>query len=341
MSTAVQFYIITLLVYFGVNVIAGWALNLQFGVGGILNFGFIAFQAAGGYAAAVVTLGPSTASGYQSYVGGWSLPWPLPLVAAAVVGGLLAWLVGMVALRPARRDFQAIVLLSMSIIATVVVSSETSLFNGSAGLASIPQPFASEIGSSLTGYGWFYVGLTAVVCIAVLVVVRRLTGSPWSRRLRAIRDNPLSAAAIGIDVGRERMTAFIAGGALAAVSGAVLVEFVGQWAPSDWGYAETFVFFTAVVVGGVGNNLGVCVGTAVVWTGVTEGVRFLPQFSSSNLADALPGIVVGSVIVAFLWFRPSGLVPERRRRLRPRISQATDVETTTASRRQSPLELGR
>ena len=87
MSAAWQYYIITLLVFTGANLIAGWSLNLQFGLGGILNFGFIIFQGIGGYVAAVLALGPASASGgYQRYILGAMLPWPLPLVAGAVVG---------------------------------------------------------------------------------------------------------------------------------------------------------------------------------------------------------------------------------------------------------------
>ena len=62
MSSAYQYYMFTLLVYFGVNTIAAWALNLQYGISGVLNFAFIMFQSMGAYTAAVVTLGPSRTS---------------------------------------------------------------------------------------------------------------------------------------------------------------------------------------------------------------------------------------------------------------------------------------
>jgi branched-chain amino acid transport system permease protein len=78
MSVAYQYYLITLLVYFGVNTIACWALNLQYGVGGVLNFAFIMFQAVGAYIAGVLTLGPSTGLSFQQYILGASLPFPLP-----------------------------------------------------------------------------------------------------------------------------------------------------------------------------------------------------------------------------------------------------------------------
>lgn len=342
MSSAYQFYIITLLVYFGVNIIAGWSLNLQFGVAGVMNFAFVVFQAAGAYAAAVVTLGPSTAGGYQSYIGGATLPWPVPLLVAALAGAVLAWLVSLFAFRPARRDFQALVLLVVSIIATVLVSSETSWFNGSAGLAGVPQPFSSDIGGGLTSYGWFYVGLTAAVCVVVFFFVHRLTASPWAERLRAIRENPVAAAAMGINVRKEQIRVFVAGGALAAVSGAVLVQFIGAWAPAGWGYAETFFYFTAIVVGGLGNNRGVCLGVAVVFAAILESVRFLPQFgSASNLSDALPQIGVGVLIVVFLWFRPRGLLPERRRRFGAGAQMSTELTADRSPARDVPSNIVR
>ena len=65
MSTAWQFYISTVLVYLGVDIIACWGLNLQFGVAGVNNFAFIVYQAAGAYAAAVVAIGPMTPNGFR------------------------------------------------------------------------------------------------------------------------------------------------------------------------------------------------------------------------------------------------------------------------------------
>jgi branched-chain amino acid transport system permease protein len=325
MSAAWQFYCITLLTYFGVNLIAGWALNLQYGIAGVLNFAFIVFQACGAYVAAVVTLGPSAGGGFQSYIGGASLPWPLPLLAAALAGGLLAFLVGLVALRPAERDYQALIMLVVSIIATMVVSAQTGLFNGVAGLAGVPQPMASVAGGGVLAYGWFYVGLTAAVVAIVYFLIRRMTSGPWARRLRAMRDNPATATAIGINVREQQLTVYVVGGALASVSGAVLVQFVGAWAPSGWTYPETFLYFTALVVGGLGNNLGVALGIAVVWTGILESVRFLPNVGVGGRGEAIQGLFVGVLILAFLWLRPGGLLRERRRLLRGRATAVQDA----------------
>ena len=109
MSLAWSFYISTVLVYLGVDIMACWGLNLQYGYTGILNFSFIIYQAAGAYTAAVLTLGPNTTGGFQQYIGGANLPFPLPVIAGGIAGGLLSVVVGVVTLRRLRADYQAMV----------------------------------------------------------------------------------------------------------------------------------------------------------------------------------------------------------------------------------------
>jgi branched-chain amino acid transport system permease protein len=145
MSSAYQYYFLTLLVFFGVNTIACWSLNLQYGVGGVMNFAFIMFQSIGAYIGGVLTLGPSTGASFQQYILGATLPFPLPWLLAAAAGGVLAWVVGSFALRPARRDFQAMVMLVVSLIASTLVLTEASWFNGQNGIAAIPKPFQSRL----------------------------------------------------------------------------------------------------------------------------------------------------------------------------------------------------
>jgi branched-chain amino acid transport system permease protein len=144
--------------------------------------------------------------------------------------------------------------------------------------------------------------------------VHIVTSSPLGRTLRAVRDNEQAAAALGKNVTGLRMLAFILGGVIAGISGAVLVEFISAWSPGSWLYPETFVYFTAVIVGGSGNNLGVMVGALLVPVAFLEATRFLPQFGPPGLIDALQRIVVGALALIFLWFWPRGVIPERRRR---------------------------
>lgn len=315
MSAAWQFYFITLLVYTGVNVIAAWGLNLQYGYGGVLDLGYVIFQALGAYVASVLTLGPASAyGGYQHYILGASLPWPLPLLAAFLAGGVLALVVGGFALRPHRTDYQGMVLLVVSLIASSVVITDVGLFNGSSGLVGVPRPLASQLNLSFVDSGWFYCALTALLVALVYLLVHRLTSSPWGRLVRAVRENPAAVRSLGGNVERVRLEAFVIGGALAAVSGALLVQFLGAWAPASWTITETFFLFASVIVGGLGNNFGAALGVVVVLTALDNGLQYLPVLQYSTDFAALQTIAFGLLVLAFLWFRPRGLVPERRRR---------------------------
>jgi branched-chain amino acid transport system permease protein len=314
MSAAYQYYILTLLVYFGVNTMAAWSLNLQYGVGGVLNFAFILFQALGAYTAAVLTLGPETGTSFQHYIAGASLPFPLPWLAAAVVGAVAAAIVGSFALRPVRRDYQAMVMLVVSIIAATLVVSQASWFNGQNGLAAIPKPFAASVNSDLIGYGWFYVALTAATVVVVYFFIHRFTSSPWGRRLRAMREDPEALESLGVNVKAESMKVYVIGGAIAALSGGVLVQFIGAWSPGSWATAETFLYFVAIIIGGAGNNFGAMLGVALVLGLFEESLRYLPSFGYTGLAESIQFMLLGVLILAFLWWRPAGLVPERRRR---------------------------
>jgi branched-chain amino acid transport system permease protein len=313
-SAAYQYYLITLLVFFGANTIACWALNLQYGVAGVMNFAFIMFQAMGAYIAGVLTLGPSTGAAYQRYILGASLPFPLPWLLAAAAGAVLAFAVGTFAMRPARRDYQAMVMLVVSIIASTLIVSQGSWFNGQNGLFAIPKPFQASLNLAEIGYGWFYLAVTAATVGLVYLLIHRLTGSPWGRRLRAMRENPEALASLGVNVRAESMKVYVLGGALASLSGAVLVQFIGAWSPASWATGETFLYFVAIIVGGAGNNFGALLGAALVLGVFEEAVRYLPSFGYTGVSEAIQFMLLGVLILAFLWWRPTGLVPERRRR---------------------------
>jgi branched-chain amino acid transport system permease protein len=314
----VSYYLSTVLVYFGVDVLAAWALNIQFGWAGVPNFAFIIFQAIGAYAAAVVSLGAdSGANSFQKYIIGAHLPFPLPLLVAAAAGAALALVVGVIATIRLRRDYQAAVFLLISLIASQVVSGDVGLFNGSNGLAAVPQPLAGALSSlSLSEYQWVYAGFTTVVALLVLVLMRRIGRSGWQRALRASRDDEAAAGALGLNVAAMRLQVFVLGGAIAGLSGGLLVGFITAWAPGGWGYAETFAILTGIILGGVGNDWGVLLGTFLVQIVFVEVPSFLPEFGYPGLIDKLEWIVIGFMWLTVLVLRPRGIIPERRYRVK-------------------------
>jgi ABC-type branched-subunit amino acid transport system permease subunit len=134
--------------------------------------------------------------------------------------------------------------------------------------------------------------------------------------LRGVRENEQAVEALGRSARRARMQVFMLGGAFAALSGALLAEFVTAWAPNGWEFPETFVFFTAVIVGGRGSLWGVALGAAVVAVGVQQAVQYLPISSDPTVLASVEWIITGVVTLVFIWFRPQGLIPERRRHFR-------------------------
>jgi branched-chain amino acid transport system permease protein len=315
MPSAIAFYVATIIVYGAVDSMACLALDVQFGYAGLSNFGFIIFQAGGAYVAAVLSMGPwrGTFGGFQQYVLGWHLPFPLPWIGATLAGGLLAlpfvFLVG----KRLRGDFAAIGLLVSAVLLNQLVNNFVPLFNGAAGISIVPAPFQGIWNPQGLGYQFAYGGVAVVLCVGVYFLLRRVTESPYGRSLRAMRDNDVVADSLGKNVRVQRTSVLVLGGMIAGLSGAILVGFINLWAPGAWGYAETIVLFAAIIVGGAGNHKGAILGALLVPLGFEEATRFLPPLSNPALVPALEWVAIGLLIILFLWFRPDGILPERRR----------------------------
>ncbi len=330
--SAYAFYLATIIVYGAVDAMACLALNVEFGFSGISNFGFIIFQSVGAYVAAVLSM-PAAASsngGFQQYILGWNLPWPLPWIGAAIAGGLLAlpfvFLVG----KRLRGDFAAVGLLVSAVLLNVLVKNYVPLFNGDAGISLVPAPFQSIWNPQGLGYQFAYGGVAVVLTILVYFLLKRVTESPYGRSLRAMRDNDIVADSLGKSLRRQRTSMLVLGGMVAGLSGAILVGFISLWAPGAWGYAETIVLFAAIILGGAGNHKGAILGAIVVPLGFEEITRFLPPLSNPMLVPALEWVAIGLLIILFLWFRPDGILPERRRILSGATASVAEASVAPA-----------
>ena len=316
-----SFYVINILVYAAVDAMACLGLNQQFGVAGVTNFGFIVFQAAGGYAAAILALPADSANGgFQSYIGGWGLPFPLPWIGAAVVGGLVALPFAFLFGRRLRGDFAAVGLLVTAVLLNLLVTNYRPFLNGDAGLSLIPTPLRGQNMFSVEplSYEWGFAIGTIILTVCVFAFLRRLTESPYGRSLRAMRDNDMVADSLGKNLLSMRTAMLVTGGAVAGLSGGILVTYITTWSPAEWGYAETVVLFAAVIIGGAGNQWGAVLGAVLVPVGFEEVTRYIPTSNNlpPNLIPSLEWVAIGVLIIGFLWFRPQGVLPERKRVIR-------------------------
>ena len=153
-----------------------------------------------------------------------------------------------------------------------------------------------------------------LLALLIYLFVARITNSPYGRTLRAMRDNDVVADSLGKNLRSLRTSSLVVGGAIAGLSGGILVGFINLWDPQAWGYAETIVLFAAVIIGGLGNHRGAVLGAILVPLAFEEATRYIPPVpGNAGLIPALQWVVIGVLIIAFLWFRPQGILPERRR----------------------------
>ena len=305
-----KYYAIVILVYFGTDLLAAWGLNLEFGVAGVANLGYILLVATGAYAYAILTLAPSSGVNVLgTYVGGYQIPAGVALVVATVVAGLVGALIGLIGSRRIRQDYFAITMFGAEILAWTLVTGLPKFLNGPSGLYFIPSPAGQ--------FSWSYVVLVGAVTLAGLFVMRRFTTGPMGRVLRAMRDDPLAATRVGKNIVLLRIAIQGVGGAFAGLSGALLAGFLGSWSPSAWTPFETLLFLTAVLVGGSGSDAGVALGTALVPILIVQGSQFLPAIPGNANLTPYGSIILFSVgTLAFMFLRPRGIIPERRPRIR-------------------------
>jgi branched-chain amino acid transport system permease protein len=316
-------------------------LNVQWGYTGIFNFGIVGFFMVGAYTSALLTKAPSHGE-FVRYVGGLNLAeglGPLNLegltgfvlgaLAAAVVSGIVAFLVAIPALR-LREDYLAIATIGIAEVFRRIAIEEEGLVNGTRGLTGIPRPLHDLV--SPQDYKYIYFGIAVVVLIIIFVAIERAARSPWGRVLKAIREDELATSASGKNIWSFRMQAFVLGAMIMGIGGAVYSANQGSIVPDTFShFFGTFIIWAMLMVGGSGSNRGAIVGAYVVWGFWTlagliqphipeaaEALRLqhlrsdLPQ----ELEDRTPyvrDLLIGLLIVVVLLLRPKGLMGEERR----------------------------
>ncbi|OGL01153.1 MAG: hypothetical protein A3E31_05915 [Candidatus Rokubacteria bacterium RIFCSPHIGHO2_12_FULL_73_22] len=271
--------------------ILGVSLNLLLGYSGLVSMSHGAFFGVGAYAAAL------TARHL-----GW--PFPLTLLAAVAVTTLLAGGVTFPALR-VRGEYLILLTLALQMVLYELMLSWVDLTEGRTGVSAIPRP--TLFGRTLVTPAQF-LPLIAGCAALVFAIGYRLGESPLGRVLKAMRDDERATLAIGKSVLRYKVLVFSLSGALAAVAAALFAHYQAFVNPFSFTLDRSIFLVALVVLGGTANLVGTIVG-AVLFVGLPEVLRFLE--ARAEIVDAIRDFVFGAVLVAFMRFRPQGLVPER------------------------------
>jgi len=281
------------------------------------------------------------------FLGGFGLPILISWIAGGFLAAGIAWVVGKIALG-LRADYLAIATLGIAEIIIAVLKNEDWLTRGVKNVSGLPRPVPYEVDLQQTI--WFqdwagYLGATPVefssifvklcyaalfgaVLVAVLWLSERALNSPWGRLMRAIRDNEVSAEAMGKDVTGRHLQVFILGSAVLGIAGAMLTTLDGQFTPSSYQPLRfTFIIWIMVIVGGSGNNWGAVLGGFVIWFFWIEaepmGLWLMDLITSGmaedsglrrhllNSAAHMRLMTMGLILLLVLRFSPRGLIPER------------------------------
>jgi len=293
--------------------IVALGLNVRWGWAGEFDIALFAFVAIGAYIYSVFTLPPNTLPPPSGYILGLRAPFLVGVVAAVAAAGLVSAALGAVALRKLRDDYFGITTLAFALILALVIGQYTPLFDGYEGLFGMPQPF--EFVQPFGPDGGFYLGICIIALAVTYLILQRLYKSPFGRAVRSVREDDTASAAFGRNVYLLKLKAYILGGCVAGLGGALLAAYITAFNPYGWTPQETFLIYAALFIGGTGNAVGAVIGTFFVEVGVQEVTRYVPQIgNNASSSDAIRLVLIGLLITAVLWWRPQGILPEPRAR---------------------------
>jgi len=307
-------YIVSILTEGAIFGIMALGLNIVWGWSGDFDLAFYGYVALGAYMTLVLTIGPSTDPS-TTYVLGLSLPFPVAVILAVLSSMVLALIVGAIALRHLRGIYFSIDTLGAVSVLYIFAGQFVPLFNGYNGLSGLFDPMGDVLNLDFNSYPFFYLGLCVVVLAIVVVLVTRLNSSRFGLALRSLREDERAAAAFGRDIYVMKLKAYVLGAALGGLGGALFAGYLSAFNISAWSPVETITLYAAILVGGRGSTRGVLLGILVMYMGLQEATRYLPEIGGHpSFAPALRLILTGVVLVLFIRFRPQGIIPERRMR---------------------------
>jgi len=271
-----------------VYLMATFGLNLTVGYAGQMSLGQAAFFGIGAYHAAILL----------------KMGWPIFIVLP--IAGIACFAIGLILGFPALRvqhHYLAFATLGFNVLVFLVMRNEEKITGGTFGISGIPRP--SVFGISTDGHlAFFYFTFVSLIVLASLLWW--LLRSPWGRAFAALRDNPIRAESLGVNITAYTLLAFAIGAACAGIGGvyyASLVEFIE---PGPFHFSTSLMMLLAVIVGGSGRFMGPVVGTIII--------ILLPELLRSSSVEWLKFMqkwylaFFGIAVIALMIWLPGGIL---------------------------------
>lgn len=284
-----------------VNLLVVLGLQVFMGNANITNLSHSAFMGIGAYVAAICVT-PVKIKAISLPDAPWGLnAFALDPVTSAIIAivitAFLALLVGLVVTRLTGIG-ATIVSLAILVIVHSIFLHYTDIFKGKQAFFGIPRVF------NLNGI--------LIITVIAIFVARLFRESRWGVQLRASADDEVGARAMGVDVFRVRLVAWVTGSVFLATSGICYAYFLGTISARPFYFTHVFLTVAMLILGGMRTVTGAVLGTVLISFGL-EGIRFLetgPQVVGIKLPEmlGLSGIALGVIIVATMALRPSGIM---------------------------------
>jgi branched-chain amino acid transport system permease protein len=299
----------------GIYIMLGLGLNIVVGLAGLLDLGYVAFFAIGGYTVALLT----APQPHGIMLNFW-LALPIGIALAALSGVLL----GIPVLRM-RGDYLAIVTLGFGEIIRILSKSDvlTGFTGGPRGVRAVAGPslFGLDLSSAMS-----FMFLIMLGIVLVAFVTNRLQHSRVGRAWMAMREDEDVAEAMGIHTLKYKLLAFAIGAAFAGLGGAIFASRNRFTGPEDFTLMVSINVLCLVIIGGMGSIPGVIVG-ALVLKGLPEVLRELDDYRM---------LVFGALLIFMMIVRPEGLWPSKRRRMELHEDEEIPIEYHEATGETGP-----
>jgi branched-chain amino acid transport system permease protein len=287
-----QDYTLHILVQTATFAIAVFGLTVVLGLCGQINLGQAAFFGLGAYA-----VGLGTAALHLNF---W-VALAMGMAIAAAAGAVL----GMTTLRLGGH-YLAMVTISFQQIMTLVMVNWIPVTRGPDGVSGIERPALFQSSQA-------FLGLCVFAMALVGYFVWRLPHTRLGRAMRAVRDNELAASVAGVNVYKVKVAAFALSALLGGIGGGLFASGFSYVSPDQFSFAESIVFITMTLLGGVASPVGALIGTALL-IALPESLRFMKSVPGLYLA------IYGLSIILIIRYMPDGIwgfVQDRVRRLLP------------------------
>ncbi len=282
--------------------IAALSMNVVNGFTGLFSLGQPGFMAIGAYVTAILTLTPEDKKAvyYMSPMPTFLEQLHLPFIVALILGGLLAagcaYVIGFPVLR-LKGDYLAIATLGFSEIIRVVLQNMQTITNGPLGINKIPSHVSMFVAF----------GILAAITVFILVMMK----TSYGRALKAIREDEVAAEAMGVNLFKHKMLAFILSGFIAGIAGGLLASLVGAIDPTQFKFTFAYTLLLMVVLGGQGSVSGSIIGAFII-TGAQEVLRFVDEpinlgFISYPGIEGMRMVVFSIMLMCIILFWSRGI----------------------------------